>query len=278
MVRRAVRALDLRVGPFREGAFTSRLHDERVAAMLGTALGISFATCFLTGLYSHLAQHPLHVGFLSMPARPAQLYRYTQGVHVATGIASIPLLLAKLWTVYPRLFTFPPVRGVLHGLERLSVLPLVAASILQLLTGLLNTAKWYPWKFNFTVTHFWNAWIVIGALLMHIGLQLPAIRRGLAARKDPDPPGTGLSRRGFLRVTAGAVGAVTVVTVGQTLRPLKELAVLAPRRPDRGPQGLPVNKSAAGGRVTAAAHRGGRTPFRRSGPPPPPPRRTRRGA
>jgi hypothetical protein len=253
MVRRARRPVDLRIGPFREGAFPSRLHDERVASLLGIALGISFGTCFLTGLYSHLAQHPLHVGFLSMPARPAQLYRYTQGVHVATGIASIPLLLAKLWTVYPRLFAFPPVRSALHGLERLSVVPLVAASILQLLTGLLNTARWYPWDFNFTVTHFWTGWIVIGALLMHIGLQLPAIRRGLAARTDPEPPGTGLSRRGFLAVTASAVGAVTVVTVGQTLRPLKELALLAPRRPDRGPQGLPVNKSAAGARVTAAA-------------------------
>jgi hypothetical protein len=250
MVRRPGRPL---AGPFAEGAFPSRLHDERVASILGIALAASFGTCFLTGLYSHFAQHPLHVGFLSMPSQPAELYRWTQGVHVATGIASIPLLLAKLWTVYPRLFAFPPVRDLAHALERLSVVPLVAASILQLASGLANTARWYPWQFNFTVTHFWNAWIVVGALVMHVGLQLPAIRRGLVGRRDPEPPGTGLSRRGFFAAAGGAVAAVTLTTVGQTVRPLKALAVLAPRRPDRGPQGLPVNKSAAGARVTELA-------------------------
>ena len=51
-------------------AFPSRLHDERVAAMLGLWLGIAFLTCFATGLYSHFAQHPLDLGFLSMPASP----------------------------------------------------------------------------------------------------------------------------------------------------------------------------------------------------------------
>ena len=40
------------------------------------------------------------------------LYRVTQGVHVATGLASIPLLLAKLWAVYPKLFTWPPFSSV----------------------------------------------------------------------------------------------------------------------------------------------------------------------
>jgi DMSO/TMAO reductase YedYZ molybdopterin-dependent catalytic subunit len=33
--------------------------------------------------------------------------------------------------------------------------------------------------------------------------------------------------------------------VGETVRPLARLSVLAPRRPDLGPQGVPVNKSAA---------------------------------
>jgi hypothetical protein len=258
MVRRPARPLaerlaPPRVGPFAEGAFPSRLHDERVASLIGTALGISFLTCFATGLISHFAQHPLHVGFLSMPARPAYLYRVTQGVHVATGIAAIPLLLAKLWTVYPRLFAFPPVRDLPHLIERLSIVPLVAGSIFQLMTGLLDTARWYPWKFSFTVTHFWNAWLVIGALMVHIGVQLPVIRRALGAPGRREPSGTGLSRRGFLAATAGAVGAVTITTVGQTVRPLKGLAVLAPRRPDRGPQGFPVNKSAVGARVVDAA-------------------------
>lgn len=247
------RLIETRPGPFAPDAFPSRLHDERIAAWLGTALGISFLTCFATGLFSHFVQHPAHVGFLSLPSRPVSLYRYTQGIHVATGIASIPLLLAKLWTVYPRLFTVPPVRNLLHGLERLTLVPLVGGALLQLYTGLANLAHWYPWPFSFTVTHYWNAWIVIGALLAHIGVQLPAIARAYSRERAAPPPGTGLSRRGFLTATAAAVGTVTLATVGQTVRPLRSLALLAPRRPDRGPQGFPVNKSAVGARVTETA-------------------------
>ena len=88
--------------------FRSPLHSERTAAVLGIALGVTFSVCFLTGLWSHLVQHPPE--WFSRPPRPAGLYRVSQGVHVATGLASIPLLFAKLWTVYPKLFTWPPFR------------------------------------------------------------------------------------------------------------------------------------------------------------------------
>lgn len=100
----------------REEAFESPLHDERVASRLGLALGVAFLTCSLTGLVSHFMQHP--GGVLHWPTSPVWLYRVTQGLHVATGIASIPLLVAKLWTVYPKLFTWPPARSLVHGLER----------------------------------------------------------------------------------------------------------------------------------------------------------------
>jgi DMSO/TMAO reductase YedYZ molybdopterin-dependent catalytic subunit len=53
--------------------------------------------------------------------------------------------------------------------------------------------------------------------------------------------------------TGLTVAAVTVSTVGQTVGPLKALAVLAPRRPDVGPQGLPINRSAAQAKVTETA-------------------------
>lgn len=232
--------------------FPSRLHDERVSAVLGVALGVSFLTCFLTGLLSHFAQQPLHVGFLSMPASPGWLYRVTQGLHVASGIAAIPLLLVKLWSVFPKLFAFPPVENAAHAIERISLVPLVAGSIFQLFSGLSNTARWYPWEFNFTVTHYWSAWIVMGALVAHIGAKLRISRRALGrtARRAPEPEGTGLSRRGLFAATGAAVGVVTLTTIGQTVRPLKGLALLAPRRPDVGPQGIPVNKSAVGARVT----------------------------
>lgn len=232
-------------------AFPSRLHDERVAALLGLWLAATFLTCFATGLYSHFAQHPLDIGFLSMPASPGWLYRVTQGVHVAAGIAAVPLLLAKLWTVYPLLHVFPPVRSPAHLVERLALIPLVAGSIFQLATGLANIARWYPWAFSFPSAHYWTSWMVIGGLVVHVGAKWTTTRRaiGREARAEPEPEGTGLSRRGFLMTVGLGAGALTLLTVGQTLRPLKEVALLAPRAPDIGPQGLPVNRTASGAAV-----------------------------
>jgi DMSO/TMAO reductase YedYZ molybdopterin-dependent catalytic subunit len=58
---------------------------------------------------------------------------------------------------------------------------------------------------------------------------------------------------------AGAAAALTLTTVGQTVGPLRHLAFFAPRRPDRGPQGVPVNRAAieAGvvDRATASSYR-----------------------
>ena len=101
----------------------SPLRDERTAAILGIALGVSFTICFATGLYSHWAQSTDPI--IAFPARPAGLYRVTQATHVFTGVLSIPLLLAKLWTVLPKFFRLPPVASVPHLIERASLLPLV---------------------------------------------------------------------------------------------------------------------------------------------------------
>ena len=98
----------------------------------------------MTGLISHLHQHP--PSWLDVPSRPVWGYQLTQGVHVATGIAAMPLVLAKLWTVYPRLFAWPPVRVVGTPLERLLIVPLVAGTLFELVTGLLNIVQWYPWR------------------------------------------------------------------------------------------------------------------------------------
>jgi DMSO/TMAO reductase YedYZ molybdopterin-dependent catalytic subunit len=248
-------------GPLREAAFSSRLHDERVAARLGMALGVAFLTCFATGLVSHFAQHPLEIGVLSTPASPAWLYRITQGVHVAAGIASIPLLLLKLWTVYPLLFTWPPARNAAHATERMFVAPLVALALFQLFSGLANTTRWYPWRFNFTVTHFWTGWMLMGVLVIHAGAKLTQTRRALRAPlqqpAEPAPAKGELSRRGLLWTAGAAVAAVTVTTVGQTFRPLKDLAELAPRVPDIGPQGIPVNRTAGGAGVLWTARDAG---------------------
>jgi hypothetical protein len=234
-----------RHGPLREGAFTSTLHTKRNAAWLGLALGISFTICFVTGLLSHLIQHP--PAWFEWPARPTWLYRVTQGLHVTTGLASVPLLLAKLWTVYPHFWTWPPIRNVAHLVERIALVPLVAGSLFLLFSGVANISLWYPWRFFFPAGHYSAAWITIGALVVHIGAKARITRRALS-RGSPellDPtPSQSLGRRGFLALAGSLAGAVVVTTVGQTFAPLRHLALLAPRLPDVGPQGFPVNKTA----------------------------------
>jgi hypothetical protein len=242
------------VGPFREGAFESPLHGTRVAAVLGLALGVTFVVCFATGILSYLIQHP--PSWFSWPARPAWGYRVSQGIHVTTGIASIPLLLAKLWTVYPHLWTFPPLRSVAHALERVSLVPLVAGALFLLFTGVGSISRWFPWSFSFPTAHRAASWITIGALVVHVGAKLPTIRRVFARRTvDVPEPDTGerLSRRGFLAAAFAGAGALAITTVGQTFRPLAPVALLAPRDPRVGPQGLPVNKTARSAGVVELA-------------------------
>jgi DMSO/TMAO reductase YedYZ molybdopterin-dependent catalytic subunit len=241
-----------RRGPWRAGAFTSPLRSTRLTTYLGIGLAVAFGICFLTGLLSHLIQHP--PGWFGWPSRPVRLYQVSQGLHVATGLATIPLLAAKLWSVYPRLFTWPPVRDPAHAVERLSVAALVAAALFELVTGVLNVSLWYaPMPFFFPAAHYWTAWLAVGAVVTHVGVQLPVIRDAL--RRDPPVAGPrgGPTRRGLLGAVAAAAGVITVTTAGQSVAPLSALSVLAPRRPDLGPQRLPVNKSAAAAGVTAAA-------------------------
>jgi len=237
-------------------ALSSPVHDERVAARIGTVLGIAFLVCFLTGVLSHLHQHP--VSWLPLGPRPSWAYRVNQGVHVVTGLACVPLLLAKLFAVYPNLLAWPPVRGLVHGLERASVGVLVAAALFQVSTGVMNIYQWYPWGFGFPGVHWAMAWVAIGALLVHVAVQLPAVRRGLSrssdeGREHTDKDAAARTRRGFLLGTGLTVAAVTIATAGQTVTPLRPLSVLAPRRTDVGPQGLPVNRSAAQANVIQSA-------------------------
>ncbi|WP_411293088.1 molybdopterin-dependent oxidoreductase [Streptomyces sp. CBMA123] len=231
----------LRRGPFCDGAFRSPLHEPRTAVVIGRWLGAALIVCFLTGLTSHLLQNPPHWLAGLLPSRPANGYRVTQGLHVVSGIAAIPLAGAKLWTVYPRLFEWPPARSVLHALERLSIAVLVGATLLELFTGLLNTLQWYVWPFPFRQTHFWLGWLAIGGLLVHIAVKAPLIARHWRRRRAA--PVTG--RRAFLTSVTAAVGVVTLTTAGQAVPWLRGLDLLAPRRPDLGPQGLPVNRTAA---------------------------------
>jgi hypothetical protein len=254
--------------------FTSPLRSTALTARLGRAVGIAFGICFLTGMISHYQYHPWL--WLPLPAAPVWGYRLTQGVHVATGIACLPLVLIKLWSVYPNLFRFPPLRSLRHAVERFSVAVLIGASLVQLVTGVLNVVVWYAFGWDFVPVHYGLAWVVAGSVLLHVAVKLPDIAYGLRtpvadgdvltevgwednpaatsnAGPQPPPPTPGLSRRGVLAVTLIGIGAVTATTVGQTLTPLRPLGLLAIRQPDRGPQGVPVNRTAAQAGVLTSA-------------------------
>lgn len=249
--------------------FHARARGPATTARVGTALGIAFGICFLTGVWSHYQY--TSPGWLPIGPDPAWLYRVTQGLHVATGIAAIPLLLVKLWSVYPRLFLRPPgfetpLRSVssqppgfkralaVDLLERGSIGVLVAAAIFQLASGTLNIAQWYPWEFSFRRTHEAVAWVAIGSLLVHIAVKLPVIREALgtsvddAVVTDPDAP----SRRAVLRGATVASGLALLLTVGQTVPFLRKISVFGVRD-GQGPQGLPINRTARAAGATEAA-------------------------
>jgi hypothetical protein len=250
--------------------FHSPLHSEWLAAVMGIGLGVSFTVCFLTGLIDYLAQHP--PSWFHLPVHPINLFRVTEGVHVLTGIMSIPLLLAKLWVVYPNFFTYPPVRNIAHALERLSLVPLIGGALFELATGVANIAYWYsPMPFDFTTAHFYVAWITIGGLIVHIGAKITLTRQVVSGRHaerealEAEGPGEGaevhapagrgrgfgdgLTRRGFLATVAGGAVVLFATVAGETIAPLRKLALLAPRNPVIGPQSLPVNRTASGANV-----------------------------
>jgi hypothetical protein len=244
-----------------EGDFTSWLRSPAVTARVGLWLGICFGLAFVTGLVSHWGQTP--TPWLPFPTSPSWGYRVTQGVHVIAGTAAVPLLLVKLWTVFPKLLARPPrdLRELaVHGLERLSIGVLVAAAIFQLVTGLANAAQWYPWRFNFRPTHYALAWVTIGALVVHIAVKLPIIRAALTSPVDSTSldrptlqPGAGvMSRRGLLRTTWASTGVAVLATAGATVPWLRRVSVLGVRS-GTGPQGVPINHSAVYRGVVAAA-------------------------
>jgi hypothetical protein len=244
-----------------EADFTSWLRSPAVTARVGLWLGITFGLAFVTGLISHWAQTP--TPWLPYPTSPAWGYRFTQGLHVISGTAAVPLLLVKLWTVFPKLLARPPRKMpelVLHALERVSIGVLVTAAIFQLATGLANAAQWYPWHFNFRPTHYALGWVAIGALVMHIAVKLPIIRGALGSDVDSTSqdrptmaPGPGvMTRRGLLRTTWAAAAVAVLTTAGATVPILRKVSVFGVRSGE-GPQGVPINHSATYRGVTTAA-------------------------
>ncbi len=127
----------------------SPLRGPWLTSILGAVLAIGLPVVILTGLLSYIAYAPrlgqalpADVGWLKLPtfdwpSRPAWLYGLTQGVHVGLGIVLIPVVIAKLWSVIPRFFTWPPSRSIAQLLERISLIMLVGGILFEIATGLL---------------------------------------------------------------------------------------------------------------------------------------------
>ena len=99
--------------------------------------------------------------FFAWPSGPSWLYALTQGIHVNVGLATVPVVLAKLWSVIPRLFAWPPARSPAHALERLVVGLLVASTIFLLATGIANIQYWYVFGFDFVKAHNYAAIVFV---------------------------------------------------------------------------------------------------------------------
>jgi DMSO/TMAO reductase YedYZ molybdopterin-dependent catalytic subunit len=254
-----------------------------LTAVLGAVLLAGLPLVIITGLLSYIAYGPqlgqaipadvgwLHLPVFDWPTRPVWLYQLNQGVHVDLGLALIPVVLAKLWSVLPRLFAWPPARSVAQVLERLSLLLLVGGVLFEFATGVLNIQYDYVFGFSFYTAHYYGAWVFTVAFVVHVILKLPRMVRALRSRSlrevlrtgradtrsepsDADglvathPAPATISRRGALGLIGGGAALIAALSVGQSLGgPARRLALLLPRgRSDgHGPNGFQVNKTAA---------------------------------
>jgi DMSO/TMAO reductase YedYZ molybdopterin-dependent catalytic subunit len=278
-------------GPFRPRFWRSPIRGPWLTAVLASVLLVGITVVFLTGLLSYAAYNPglpgndqtpgkgvLGFYLFSWPTRPVWLYRLNQGVHVTLGLVLVPVLLAKLWSVLPKLFTWPPLRSPAQALERLSLLLLVGGALFEFVTGILNVQYWYVFPGSFYTLHFYGAWVFIAAFALHVALKFGTMRSSLRSRRlrdelrtstaatvaepldphglvSPDPARASISRRGALGLVGAGALTMLAVTVGQSIGgPLRNTALLAPRGQDlgSGPLGFQVNKTAASVGVTAA--------------------------
>jgi DMSO/TMAO reductase YedYZ molybdopterin-dependent catalytic subunit len=272
----------------------SPLRGPWLTSVFGAVLLVTLPIVITTGLLSYSAYGPqfgeaipADVGLLRLPVfdwptRPSWLYQLTQGVHVGLGLVLVPVVVAKLWSVMPRLFEWPPVRSIAHALERLSLLLLVGSILFEIATGVLNIQYDYVFGFSFYAAHYAGAWVFIGAFVAHVALKARHMVRGLRSRSlraelrtplaatrpeaaDPyglvaaDPAEPTMSRRGALALVGGGVLLVAGLTVGQSVGGIaRPTALLLPRgrttaAADGGPNDFPVNKTFAATRLDAAA-------------------------
>lgn len=274
----------------------SLLRGPWLTAVFGAVLLVGLPVLVLTGLLSFVAYQPQfagnaqpgnvgwwHLPYVDWPTSPGWLYGFTQGVHVVGGIVLVPVVLAKLWSVLPKLVAWPPAVSVLQLLERLSLVMLVGGILFEMVTGIMNVQYDYAFGFDFYTAHYWGAWVFIAGFVAHTVLKVPLMVRALRTRslalelrtprertvpevESGDPGLHGLvplapgpvttSRRGALAVVGGGSLLLFVVTAGASLSDrLRGTALFSARgrTGGSGPTGFPVNKTASGAGITAAA-------------------------
>ncbi|MFJ2769403.1 molybdopterin-dependent oxidoreductase [Streptomyces sp. NPDC087300] len=272
--------------PSSPGFWRSPVRGPWFTSVLGLVLLVGITVLFVTGLLSYAAYNPnlapvndktpdkglLGFYLFSWPTDPPWLYRLTQGVHVTLGITLIPVLLAKLWSVVPKLFALPPARSFAHALERITLLLLVGGALFEFVTGVLNVQLDYLFPGSFYPLHFYGAWVFFAAFVTHAVLRVPLALRNLREMRSPAEadvgagagPGSGsgsdslvsprpaaptVSRRGALGVVGGGSLLLFGTTFGRGFDgPLRRTAVLAPHggpEPGEGPGGFQINKTAA---------------------------------
>ncbi|MGB8963356.1 MAG: molybdopterin-dependent oxidoreductase [Pseudonocardiaceae bacterium] len=272
-------------GPFRAGFWRSPLRGPWFTAILSVALLPGITLLFLTGLASYAAYDPnlapgndttpdkglLGSWLPGWPAGPAWLYWVNQGVHVTLGLVLIPVVLAKLWSVLPKLFEWPPARSVTQLADRASLLLLVGGAVFELVTGVMNIQYYYAWPFGFYQAHYYGAWVFIAAFVVHVAFRLRTMVSALRGRSfraelrtpvsqttaeepdpdhlvSPDPAPATISRRGALGMVAAGSLTLFGLSVGQTIGgAARSTALLAPRGQNlgSGPAEFQINKTAA---------------------------------
>jgi DMSO/TMAO reductase YedYZ molybdopterin-dependent catalytic subunit len=287
-------------GPFRPRVWRSPLRGLWLTSVLGVMLLGGLTILAVTGLLSYAAYDPLLPGndqtpgagllrfyIFSWPTHPSWLYRMDQGVHITLGLALLPVVLAKLWSVLPRLFAWPPVRSLAQILERVSLIMLVGGVLFEFATGILNIQNYYVFPFSFYTAHLYGAWVFIAGFVIHVTLKFPRMVTGLRSRSlrrelrtplaettpeqpdivEPDAAGPAgeslrathpraptISRRGLLAAIGGASLTLAGLVVGQSIGGLaRRTSLFGPRGLSAtAPHYLPVNRTAASIGLTAA--------------------------
>ena len=258
-----------------------------LTSIFGAVLLVGIPIEFVTGLLSYAAYNPrlgnapnsakgiFGLYLFNWVTKPSWLYRVIEGTHVFLGLVLVPVVLAKLWSVMPKLFEWPPWRSVAQFLERVSLVLVVGGVVFEMATGILNID--YFSQINFYSGHFYGAWAFMAGFVDPCGREVrrhgpgPAVQVAAdrvahrlagtlpetvdSALVAPEPAAPTISRRGILALVGGTSLAVFVLTAGETIGgAMRQLALFGThyRSPDTGANHFPVNHTAASAGITTS--------------------------